>query len=48
MRQENFILNIIADVYMERLNSAIEKVYGVSALGAVYSEDGELIQYTEA
>lgn len=32
---------------MERLNSAIEKVYGVNTVGAVYSEDEELIQYTE-
>lgn len=41
------MLSIIADVYMEHLNSAIEKVYGVNAVGAVYSEDEELIQYTE-
>lgn len=47
MRYENLMLNIIADVYMERLNSAIEKVYGVNAVGTVYSEDEELIQYTE-
>lgn len=47
MRYENLLLSIIVDVYMERLNSAIEKVYGVNAVGAVYSEDEELIQYTE-
>lgn len=47
MRYENLMLSIIADVYMERLNSAVEKVYGVHAVGAVYSEDEELIQYTE-
>ena len=44
MRYENLMLSIIADVYMERLNSAVEKVYGVHA---VYSEDEELIQSTE-
>lgn len=47
MRYENLMLSIITDVYMERLNSAIEKVYGVNAVGAVYSEDEELIQYAE-
>ena len=47
MRYVNLMLSIIADIYMERLNSAIEKVYGVNAVGAVYSEDEELIQYTE-
>ncbi len=47
MRYENLMLSIIADDRMGRLNSAIEKVYGVNAVGAVYSEDEELIQYTE-
>ena len=47
MTLENLLLSIIVDVYMERLNSAVEKVYGVHAVGAVYSEDEELIQYTE-
>lgn len=47
MRHENLMLSIIVDDRMERLNSAIEKVYGVNAVGAVYSEDEELIQYTE-
>lgn len=41
MRYENLMLSIIADVYMGRLNSAIEEVYGVNAVGAVYSEDEE-------
>lgn len=41
------MLSIIVDIYMERLNSAIEKVYGVNVVGAVYSEDEELIQHTE-
>lgn len=48
MTLENMFQSIIADVYMERLNSAIEKVYGVHAVGAVYSDDEDLIQYTEA
>lgn len=48
MTLENMFQSIIADVYMERLNSAIEKVYGVNAVGAVYSEDEELIQSTGA
>lgn len=47
MRYENLMLSIIADVYMERLNSAVEKVYGVHAVGAIYSEDEELIQSTK-
>lgn len=47
MRYENLMLSIIVDVYMERLNSAIEKVYGVNVVGVVYSEDEELIQYAE-
>lgn len=47
MRYENLMLSIIADVYMGRLNSAIEEVYGVNAVGAVYSEEEELIQSTE-
>lgn len=32
MRHENLMLSIIADIYMERLNSAIEKVYGVNPI----------------
>ena len=47
MRYDNLMLSIIVDDHMGRLNSAIEKVYGVNAVGAVYSEDEELIQYTE-
>lgn len=47
MRYENLMLSIIADVYMERLNEAVKKVYGVKAAGAVYSEGEELIQSTE-
>lgn len=47
MRYENLMLSIIVDDRMGRLNSAIEEVYGVNAVGAVYSEDEELIQYTE-
>lgn len=41
------MLSIIADVYMERLNEAVKEVYGVKTAGAVYSEDEELIQFTE-
>lgn len=48
MTLENMFQPIIVDDRMERLNSAIEKVYGVYAVGAVYSENEELIQYTEA
>lgn len=48
MKHKNLMLSIIVDDRMERLNSAIEKVYGVHAVGAVYSEDEDLIQYTEA
>lgn len=47
MRHENLLLSIIVDDRMGRLNSAIEKVYVVHAVGAIYSEDEELIQYTE-
>lgn len=47
MRCENLMLSTISDVYMECLNSAVEKVYGVHAVGAIYSEDEELIQSTE-
>lgn len=47
MTLENLLLSIIVDDRMGRLNSAIEKVYGVNAVGAVYSEDEKLIQYTE-
>lgn len=46
MNQENFFLSIIADLYMKHLNEAIEKVFGVNAIGAVYSEKDELIQFT--
>lgn len=48
MTLENMFQSIIVDDRMERLNSAIEKVYGVHAVGAVYSENEELIQYTES
>ena len=48
MTLENMFQSIIVDDRMERLNSAIEKVYGVHAVGAVYSENAELIQYTES
>lgn len=47
MTLEKLLLSIIVDDRMGRLNSAIEEVYGVNAVGAVYSEDEELIQYTE-
>ena len=47
MTLENLLLSIIVDDRMVHLNSAIEKVYGVNAVGVVYSEDEELIQYTE-
>ena len=46
MTLEKLLLSIIVDDRMGRLNSAIEEVYGVNAVGAVYSEDEELIQYT--
>lgn len=45
MTLEKLLLSIIVDDRMGRLNSAIEEVYGVNAVGAVYSEDEELIQY---
>ena len=48
MTLENMFQSIIVDDRMERLNSAIEKVYGVHAVGAVYSENEELIQYTKS
>lgn len=47
MTLEKLLLSIIVDDHMGRLNSAIEEVYGVNAVGAIYSEDEELIQYTE-
>lgn len=47
MTLKNLLLSIIVDVYMERLNSAVEKVYRVHAVGAIYSEDEELIQSTD-
>lgn len=47
MTLEKLLLSIIVDDRMGRLNSAIEEVYGVNAVGAVYSEEEELIQYTE-
>lgn len=47
MTLEKLLLSIIVDDRMGRLNSAIEEVYGVNVVGAVYSEDEELIQYTE-
>lgn len=42
----NESLNIIADLYMKHLNSAIEKVYGVKVIGGVYSENEKLIHTT--
>lgn len=47
MTLEKLLLSIIVDDRMGRLNFAIEEVYGVNAVGAVYSEDEELIQYAE-
>ena len=47
MTLEKLLLSTIVDDRMGRLNSAIEEVYGVNAVGAVYSEDEELSQYTE-
>lgn len=47
MNQENLFLSIIADLYMKHLNEAIEKVYGIKAIGTVYSENEELIQFTK-
>ncbi len=40
-------LSIIADEYIIHLNAAVKKVFGVNAAGAVYTEEGELIQSTE-
>ena len=44
MTLENLLLSIIVDDRMGHLNSAIEKVYGGNAFGAIYSEDEELIR----
>lgn len=46
MTLEKLLLSIIVDDRIGRLNSAIEKVYGGNAFGAIYSEDEELIQST--
>jgi hypothetical protein len=44
---QDISLSIIADEYIFHLNTAIKKVFGVNAAGAVYTEEGELIQSTE-
>lgn len=47
MNNEILFLSLITEIKMQHLNAAIKKVFGVNAAGAVYTEEGELIQSTE-